>query len=68
MYRVASESIELSCTLFILFYDIDLIFCFTISTCKKYLETCKGISFSELADKDAKEILETSGYDGRSGE
>lgn len=32
---------------------------------QKYLEVRPDISFSQLANTDAKEILETSGYDGR---
>ena len=31
---------------------------------QRYLKARKDVSFSELADKDAKEILEVSGYDG----
>ena len=30
---------------------------------QRYLKASKGVSFSDLADKDAKEILEVSGYD-----
>ena len=33
---------------------------------REYLKARKGISFAELADKDAGEILEVSGYDGGS--
>ena len=32
---------------------------------QRYLKASKGVSFPDLADKDAKEIFEVSGYDGR---